>query len=97
LPTQGNYYNYGWPGNVQTESCHLKRSFVNEVLDKGGVKDLVAEVYELCGQDVTTEVADHIKDIGFEFAMRSGSTIAVADITVPPEKVAILANKLRRS
>jgi DNA-directed RNA polymerase subunit beta' len=65
--------------------------FVNDVLDKGGVKDLVADVYELCGQDITTEVADHIKDIGFEFAMRSGSTIAVADITVPPEKVAILA------
>jgi DNA-directed RNA polymerase subunit beta' len=65
--------------------------FVNDVLDKGGVKDLVADVYELCGQDVTTEVADHIKDIGFEFAMRSGSTIAVADITVPPEKPAILA------
>ncbi len=35
---------------------------------------------------MTTEVADRIKDIGFEFAMRSGATIAVADITIPPEK-----------
>jgi len=65
--------------------------FVNEMLDKGGVKDLVAHVYEVCGQEVTTEVADHIKDIGFEYAMRSGSTIAVADITIPEEKVDILA------
>jgi len=65
--------------------------FVNEVLDKGGVKDLVAQVYEVCGQEVTTEVADHVKDIGFEYAMRSGSTIAVADITIPEEKPAILA------
>ncbi len=64
--------------------------FFNDVLDKGGVKDLVAEVYEICGQEVTTEVADHIKDIGFEFAMRSGSTIAVADITIPPQKPEIL-------
>ncbi|MEA4908939.1 MAG: DNA-directed RNA polymerase subunit beta' [Chloroflexi bacterium] len=64
--------------------------FVNDVLDKGGVKDLVADVYELCGQDVTTEVADSIKKIGFEYAMRSGSTIAVADITIPPEKQDIL-------
>jgi DNA-directed RNA polymerase subunit beta' len=64
--------------------------FVNEILDKVGVKDLIADVYEKCGQDVTTDVADRIKDIGFEFAMRSGSTIAVADITVPPEKVEIL-------
>jgi DNA-directed RNA polymerase subunit beta' len=64
--------------------------FVNEMLDKVGVKDLIADVYEKCGQDITTDVADHIKDIGFEFAMRSGSTIAVADITVPAEKVEIL-------
>ncbi|MCL4561362.1 MAG: DNA-directed RNA polymerase subunit beta' [Chloroflexi bacterium] len=68
--------------------------FVNQVLDKGGVKDLVAEVYEICGQDVTTEVADRIKDIGFEYAMRSGATIAVADITVPPEKVDIINKAL---
>ena len=32
--------------------------FVNEVLEKGGVKDLIADVYDLCGQDVTTELAD---------------------------------------
>ncbi|HEX7975118.1 MAG TPA: DNA-directed RNA polymerase subunit beta', partial [Anaerolineales bacterium] len=65
--------------------------FVNLELDKGGVKDLIADVYEIAGQEVTTDVADHIKDIGFEYAMRSGSTIAVADITVPREKKDILA------
>ncbi|MCE1253381.1 MAG: DNA-directed RNA polymerase subunit beta' [Anaerolineae bacterium] len=65
--------------------------FTNRVLDKGGVKDLVAEVYEICGQEVTTVVADSIKDIGFEYAMRSGATIAVADITIPAEKQDILA------
>ncbi len=69
--------------------------FVNEVLDKGGVKDLIADVYEICGQDVTTEVADQIKDIGFLYAMRSGATIAVADITVPPEKVGIIDDALK--
>jgi DNA-directed RNA polymerase subunit beta' len=65
--------------------------FVNNMLDKGGVKDLIGEVYEICGPDVTTEVADKVKDIGFEFAMRSGSTLAIADISIPPEKESILA------
>jgi DNA-directed RNA polymerase subunit beta' len=37
--------------------------FVNEKLDKGGVKDLIAEVYELCGQEKTTDTADRIKNI----------------------------------
>ena len=65
--------------------------FVNRVLEKGGVKDLIAEVYEVCGGEVTTEIADRVKAIGFEYAMRSGSTIAVSDITIPPEKAEILA------
>ena len=68
--------------------------FINMELDKGGVKDLVADVYEICGQEVTTEVADHIKDIGFHYAMVSGSTIAVSDITIPPEKVNIIKTSL---
>ena len=45
-----------------------------------------------CGETVTTEVADSIKDIGFQYAMKSGITIAVADISVPEEKTAILAS-----
>ena len=55
-----------------------KVQFINRQLEKGGVKDLIAEVYEIYGQDVTTETADAIKRIGFEYAMRSGTTIAVS-------------------
>ena len=69
--------------------------FMNDVLDKGGVKDLIAEVYEICGPEVTTEVSDSVKDIGFEYAMKSGATIAVADITIPEEKTEILATSTR--
>ena len=64
--------------------------FINMVLEKSGVKDLIADVYDLCGETVTTTVADAIKDIGFEYAMKSGTTIAVADITIPEEKYAII-------
>jgi DNA-directed RNA polymerase subunit beta' len=64
--------------------------FDNRVLDKTGVKNLIADVYDICGEAVTTEVADHIKDIGFQYAMKSGTTIAVADISVPEEKSKIL-------
>ncbi len=66
--------------------------FTNDKLDKGGVKDLIADVYELCGQDKTTDVADHIKAMGFEFAMRSGTTLAVADISIPNERRDLLAD-----
>ncbi|HBX70510.1 MAG TPA: DNA-directed RNA polymerase subunit beta', partial [Chloroflexi bacterium] len=69
--------------------------FINEVLDKGGVKDLIAEIYEVCGEEKTTKAADDIKDIGFYYATRSGFSIAVADITVPPEKTEIIDNALK--
>ena len=70
--------------------------FVNEKLDKGGVKDLIAKVYDLCGQTMTTEVADRVKSLGFEYAMRSGSTIAVSDITIPPERKGIIEEALKQ-
>ncbi len=69
--------------------------FVNEKLDKGGVKDLIAEVYELCGQEKTTDVADKVKAIGFEYATRSGVTLAVADISIPPERKTIIEEALK--
>ncbi len=69
------------PPNVQ---------FRNIKLDKGGVKDLIGDVLEVSGQDVTTGVADMVKDIGFEYAMRSGSTIAVSDIVIPEQKQEII-------
>ena len=70
--------------------------FVNEKLDKGGVKDLIAEVYELCGQEKTTDVADKIKTLGFEYAMKSGTTLAVADISIPPERKGIIDEALKQ-
>ncbi|HLF73210.1 MAG TPA: DNA-directed RNA polymerase subunit beta' [Anaerolineales bacterium] len=70
--------------------------FVNEKLDKGGVKDLIANVYEISGQERTTEVADKIKTLGFEYAMKSGTTLAVADISIPPERKGIIDDALKQ-
>ncbi len=69
--------------------------FINRELDKGGIKDLIAELYEVCGEETTTEVADAIKDIGFKYATRSGYTLAVSDITIPPEKAQIIESALQ--
>ena len=68
--------------------------FVNRLLDKGGLKDLVAELYEVCGEERTPDIADDIKDIGFRYATRSGYSLAVSDITVPREKEEIINQAL---
>jgi DNA-directed RNA polymerase subunit beta' len=69
--------------------------FVNETLDKGGVKDLIASLYQVCGPDITTRVADDVKDIGFSYASRSGTTIAIGDITIPESKPQIINDSLQ--
>jgi DNA-directed RNA polymerase subunit beta' len=69
--------------------------FINWVLDKGGLKDLVASLYEQCGEENTPEIADAIKDIGFKYATRSGYSLAVSDITVPAEKSEIINRALQ--
>jgi DNA-directed RNA polymerase subunit beta' len=64
--------------------------YVNETLDKGHLKRLVARCYHKLGLEATAEVADRIKDTGFKYATRSGVSIAVNDLTVPEEKVRII-------
>ncbi len=68
--------------------------FVNWTLDKGGLKDLVADLYEVCGEEDTPDIADAIKDIGFTYATRSGYSLAVSDITIPALKEEIVNRAL---
>ncbi|MEK6255794.1 MAG: DNA-directed RNA polymerase subunit beta', partial [Chloroflexota bacterium] len=64
--------------------------FVNDVMDKGGIKDLIAMMLEHVDDQGVTDVADRIKDIGFKFATKSGVSIAISDITIPSEKKEIV-------
>jgi DNA-directed RNA polymerase subunit beta' len=64
--------------------------FINELLDKGKLRDMIARCYEQVGVETTAEFADAIKAIGFRYATQSGITIAIEDITIPSEKRKIL-------
>ena len=68
--------------------------YVNHVLDKEAMQALVGEIYHQLREEGTPDVVDAIKDIGFAYATRSGTTIAVSDITVPKEKNEIIARTL---
>jgi DNA-directed RNA polymerase subunit beta' len=71
-------------------------NFVNQVLDKGGVNALINRVYRKLGDDATIKMVDEIKNIGFKYATISGTTIAVADLTIPEERQGILDDALKR-
>jgi DNA-directed RNA polymerase subunit beta' len=64
--------------------------FVNELLDKKGVNEVVERCYRHLGRELTAVLVDSIKDLGFQYATQSGITIAVSDIEVPEQKQEIL-------
>jgi len=70
--------------------------YVNDTLDKGKLREMIARCYDELGSEVTAEFADAIKQVGFRYATQSGITIAVEDITVPEEKSQILAEVTER-
>ena len=44
------------------------------------------------GNTHTARVLDDIKNLGFRFATRSGTTVGITDVTIPPEKKKIVAD-----
>ena len=66
--------------------------FVNERLDKGGLRRVLAGAFFSSGIETTAEVADRVKDIGMYWATRSGVTMGVFDLVIPAVKHDVLAN-----
>ncbi len=64
--------------------------FHNEIMDKNLLKELAAECYRTQGNEITAEVLDKIKRLGFHYAGQSGTTIAINDIEVPRQKAALI-------
>ncbi len=64
--------------------------FNNEIMKRSTLKELVDVCYRALGPEETAHLVDGIKSVGFQFATRGGMTIAVSDITMPPDKAARL-------
>ena len=61
-------------------------SFKNKVVDKKGLKNLVAWSYKTHGTAVTASMADNLKDLGFKYATQAAVSISVDDLKVPEAK-----------
>ena len=64
---------------------------VNLVLTKKAIAKLVDTAYKTCGIKGCCELTDKIKNMGYEFATRSGISIGLKDMLVPHRKPEILA------
>jgi DNA-directed RNA polymerase subunit beta' len=70
--------------------------FYNEAIDKSSLKQIVTDCYKLLSSEDTTKVVDNIKHLGFHYATKSGTTIAMGDIQVPQSKPKLLEEAAER-
>ncbi len=64
--------------------------FRNEVMTKKNLKKLVTECFDTCKPEESVKLVDDLKDIGFRWATKSGTTFSMADMHVPKKKEQII-------
>jgi DNA-directed RNA polymerase subunit beta' len=71
--------------------------FRNYVVDKSSLKKIVADCSRILNDEEMAGVMDRIKETGFLYATRSGTTIAMGDIQVPEAKAKLIADAEART
>ncbi|MCX6348831.1 MAG: DNA-directed RNA polymerase subunit beta', partial [Candidatus Aureabacteria bacterium] len=65
--------------------------YVNKQVNKNELSDLISRCHKLVGQEETVKILDKLKDLGFEYATRSGVSLGMMDLIIPKAKPEILA------
>src|SRR5215467_11274438 len=64
--------------------------YVNGLLKKKGLQQLVQSCYLKFGLEKTVEMLDALKNVGFTYATRSGLSIGIDDLIIPKEKQSLV-------
>jgi DNA-directed RNA polymerase subunit beta' len=64
--------------------------FYNKAVNKASLRTLISECVRLLGNEGTAGVLDRLKELGFDYATKSGISIAMDDIEEPPDRVKLL-------
>ena len=69
--------------------------YINEVLTKKSLRDIIGEILKLTSVPETAEFLDEIKTLGYKFAFQGGLSFSLGDIIIPKEKFEMInhANK----
>ncbi len=64
--------------------------YINKQMDKKGLNNLLSQIYLEFGGAKTAELANSLKNLGYKYATKSGTTISIADLQVPSVKKDLL-------
>nr|YP_011005101.1 RNA polymerase beta'' subunit [Analipus japonicus]WAM61964.1 RNA polymerase beta'' subunit [Analipus japonicus] len=70
----------------------LKKSkiFSNNIINKKELKKIIEWAFKNYGQRKAAYFVDHLKELGFEYATKSGISISIEDLRIPPVKIALM-------
>jgi DNA-directed RNA polymerase subunit beta' len=74
------------------EQLPAQMPFVNGLLKKKGLQQLVQKCYLDFGLELTVEMLDALKTLGFTYATRSGLSIGIDDLVIPAHKQQLVKN-----
>ena len=60
--------------------------YINELLSKKSLRDIIGVVIEKCGVARTAQFLDDIKDLGYQMAFKGGLSFNLGDVIIPEEK-----------
>jgi len=68
--------------------------FINELLTKKRIEEIIAQSYNICGNQRTVVFLDQLKELGFNYAMIAGMTIGIDDAIIPKEKETLVEKSM---
>jgi DNA-directed RNA polymerase subunit beta' len=66
--------------------------YVNEVLTKKSLRDIIGKILGVTSVPVTAEFLDNIKNMGYKFAFQGGLSFSLGDIRIPEQKGQLIAD-----
>ncbi|MCQ2260720.1 MAG: DNA-directed RNA polymerase subunit beta' [Bacteroidales bacterium] len=65
--------------------------YVNMVLGKKPLRDIIGDLFTACGNAVTANFLDDIKNMGYRQAFRGGLSFNLGDVIIPDEKEGLIS------
>ena len=68
----------------------IEYGYINEVLTKKSLRDIIGNLVSKCGTDVTAKFLDDIKDLGYSNAFVGGLSFNLDNVIIPNEKESLI-------
>ncbi len=71
---------------ITNEYIPKEVGYINELLSKRSLRDIIGKVIKTCGVAATAKYLDDIKDLGYKMAFKGGLSFNLDDVIIPVEK-----------